>query len=351
MLDLNRTIELVKGALFDPEATWRTYLPEAGDWKKTAFLLTGPLIVTSVVLAYLIGLTGSDVSAFGLRPTLMSSLLTLVTSAITAAVVAFIYSAIAGSFGGKSDFALGLAATTLAFVPGYLGQALNWLPWIGFLVAIGLFIYSLVLLWRILPLYLEVPAEKRAVHYIVSLIACAVVMFILGAVVNRALYGSIAGPMGSQASLTTVDGGGMFGGVARQAELIAAAQEDRYSPPDDGELSERQVKEFIRVQDRVSEIQEEKAEQLKKLAEKADKDQTLSMRELGQMMSSATEVSGFQTTEIEVVKSAGGNWAEHVWVRDALRTAWMQKDINDAVKHNYELFKEYEDELEHYIVQ
>jgi hypothetical protein len=38
MLDLNRTIKLVQGALFDAETPWRTYLAEAGDWKKTAGL-------------------------------------------------------------------------------------------------------------------------------------------------------------------------------------------------------------------------------------------------------------------------------------------------------------------------
>jgi hypothetical protein len=298
-----------------------------------------------VVLAYLIGLTGSDVSAFGLRPTILSSLLNIVSGAITAAVVALIYSAIAGSFGGKSDFALGLAATTLAFVPGYVGQALSWLPWIGFLVAIGLFIYSLVLLWRILPLYLEVPDAKRAVHYVVSLIACIVVMFILGAVVNRVLYGSIAGPSASQILGSSSDGGGVFGGITRQAELLAAAQDDRYSPPDDGELTDKQVREFIRVVERASELQEEKSERLKELAEKADKNEQMSMSDLGEMMSSASDITGLQTAEIEIVKSAGGNWAEHQWVRDSLRTAWLQKDINATVAHNYELYKEYEDEL------
>jgi hypothetical protein len=260
-------------------------------------------------------------------------------------VVAFIYSAIAGSFGGKSDFALGLAATTLAFVPGYVGQALSWLPWIGFLVAIGLFIYSLVLLWRILPLYLEVPDAKRAVHYVVSLIACIVVMFILGAVVNRVLYGSIAGPSASQILGSSSEGGGVFGGITRQAELLAAAQDDRYSPPDDGELTEKQVREFIRVVERASELQEEKSARLKELAEKADNNEQMSMSDLGEMMSSASDLSGIQTAEIEVVKSAGGNWAEHQWVRDSLRTAWIQKDINAAVAHNFELYKEYEDEL------
>jgi hypothetical protein len=219
------------------------------------------------------------------------------------------------------------------------------------LLAIGLFIYSLVLLWRILPIYLEVPDSKRALHYVVSLVACIVMMFILGAVVNRVLYGSIAGPSASQVLGSSMDGGGAFGGMARQAELFAAAQEDRYTPPDDGELTKRQVEEFIRVLERTSEIQEEKAKRLKELAEKAEDKEQMSMRDLGQMMSSATELSGIQTVEIEVVKSAGGNWAEHQWVRDSLRTAWLQKDINDTVAHNYELFEEYEDELEPYISQ
>ena len=67
------------GALLDAEATWRSYLPEAGDWKRTAFLLTGPLIIVSVVIAYLGGLTNSGSSLMGMfRPTIVSSLVKIV---------------------------------------------------------------------------------------------------------------------------------------------------------------------------------------------------------------------------------------------------------------------------------
>ncbi|MDH4048037.1 MAG: YIP1 family protein [Gammaproteobacteria bacterium] len=344
MIDLNRTFELVKGALFDSEATWRAYLPQAGDWKKTAFLLTGPLIVASVVLAYLTGLTGSGMSLFGFRPTIVSSLLSLVTGAITAGVVAFVFSYFGGIFGGKSAFALGLAATTLAFVPGYLGQALSGLPWIGSLLAIGLGIYGLVLLWRILPIYLEVPDAKRTAHYVVSLLVCIVVMFVIGSVLGRALYGSVGGP-GIPALSGSGSSTGVLGGMARQAELIAAAQEDRYSPPADGEVSEKQVQTFIRNVERASELQAEKEQKFRELAEKADKNESMSFSDMSQIMSGVTDFAGVQTTEIEVVKSAGGNWAEHQWVRDSLRTAWMQKDISDAVAHNYALYRKYEEQL------
>lgn len=194
MLDLNRTWQLVRGALLDPEPTWRSYLPEAGDWKKTVALLTGPLIVASTVIAYLLGLLASDGSLFGqFRPTIASSLLNIVTGAIAAAVVALIFSKLAGVFGGKDSFSLGLAATSLAFVPGYLGQALTWLPWIGGLLALGLGIYGLVLLWKIIPLYLEVPDGRRAGHYIVSLIASIIVMFILGGIAGRLVYDTVPG--------------------------------------------------------------------------------------------------------------------------------------------------------------
>jgi hypothetical protein len=284
----------------------------------------------------------------------MSSLLSLVTGAIAAGVVAFVFSFFAGIFGGKSNFDLAFAATTLAFVPGYLGQALSWLPWIGSLLAIGLGIYGLVLLWRILPLYLEVPDAKRAAHYIVSLLACIVIMFVIGSVVNRVVYGSIGGPgMSVLSGMESSDGkpAGVLGGVARQAELIAAAQEDRYSPPGDDEVTEKQVQAFIRNVERAGELQAEKEERLRELAEKADKNEKISFSDMGQMMSGVTDIAGVQSTEIEVVKSAGGNWAEHQWVRESLRTAWVQKDINDAVVHNYELYQKYAAQLKDLIAR
>ena len=43
MIDLNRTLSLVKGGIFDPDKTWRDYLPEAENWQKTAFLLRSSL--------------------------------------------------------------------------------------------------------------------------------------------------------------------------------------------------------------------------------------------------------------------------------------------------------------------
>jgi len=180
MFDLDRTIKLVTGALFDAERTWQDYLPEAGDWKKTAFLLTGPLIILSSVLAYLGGFLAPANSMVGMfRPTLLSTIGQILMGAISAGVFSFVLAAFAGAYGGKNNVANGLAAMTLAFVPGYIGQAFFWLPWVGGLLALGLGIYSLVRLWKIIPVYLDVPANKRALHYFVSLVVTIIVMVIV----------------------------------------------------------------------------------------------------------------------------------------------------------------------------
>jgi hypothetical protein len=353
MFDLKRTLDLVRGALFDPEATWRSYLPEAGDWKRTAFLLTGPLIVAAAIIAYVLGFLGSGESILGLgRPTLLSTLLQILMSAVVAAVVALIFSALAGAFRGKSSFALGLAATTLAFVPGYLGQALSPLPWIGGLLMLGLLIWSLVLLWRIIPIYLEVPDTNRAAHYIVSLLACIVASLIISTVIGGMLYESGAGRAMTGSS---VDGGqvrgGVFGAATRQAELLAMAEEDTYRPPADGKVTERQVQAFIRVMDRAAELRAENDKRLQEIAKKADEEEEMSFSDFGQMMGGMVDLAGLQSAEIEVVKTGGDNWAEHQWVRESLRTAWIQKDINDSVAHNYRLYQEYEDDLAEHIAR
>jgi len=131
--------------------------------------------------------------------------------------------------------------------------------------------------------------------------------------------------------------------------LMAAAEDDEYEPPSNGRLKKDQVREFIRVMQRTEELQQQKTARLQELAEKADNDEQVSFKDLGSMMSGMTEAAGLQTSEIEVVKSAGGNWAEHQWVRASLRTAWIQKDINDTVAHNFELYEEFEEELADYV--
>ena len=194
----------------------------------------------------------------------------------------------------------GLPQRRFAFIPGYLGQAVLWLPWIGGLLALGLFIYALVLLWKVIPIYQNVPDEKRTGHYILSIIGSLAAMIILSITLGRFLGPSMPGPSfgGMSDSYTpgSSSAGGMYGGIARQAELLAAAEEDRYEPPSDGRVSKRQVREFVRVMQRTGELQEQKMAQLEALAEKADSGEDVSFSDFGAMMSGMTEAAGMQTS-------------------------------------------------------
>ena len=160
VLDLNRTFSLIKGALLDPGPTWRAYLPEADNWQKTAFLLTGPLIILAAVLGYVIGLLGSGAYVVGFRPTIGMTLLSIVSGAIAAGII---------------------------------------------------------------PIYLEVPAGKRVGHYILTLIATVLVIFLIS-ILLRPIIGPEMSGLGDYPDVQSPDGrassvGGVMSGVDRDTQL------------------------------------------------------------------------------------------------------------------------------------
>ncbi len=356
MFDPKKSIKIISGALFDRESTWNSYLPEAGDWQKTLLQLTIPLIVISSLAAFLVSSITADNSLLGLfKPTLSSTLINMLVAVIAAGVVAAIFGSLSGVFGGKSSIALGLAATTLAFVPGYVGQVVTWLPWIGGLLAIGLSIFSLVLLWRIIPLYLQVPDGKRAAHYIVSLLASIVVMIIVSRVIMPTGYAELSdSPFANMAeSMQSADeagkprtgAAGVVAELARTGEIMAAAAEDQYTPPADGKLSEQQVQTYLAHVQAAGVAYAEKVKMINELEADLNSDGDVSMTDISKMMQATTAGGGIATVEISAVKAGGGNWAEHQWIQQALVTAGRMKDANESTAHNYALFQKYEDAI------
>ena len=350
MFDINKTLGLVKGAMFDPEATWDSYFPEAGDWKRTAFLLTGPLVIASGVLSYIVSLIFPSRFPFVPTPTLAGALTGIIIGALAALVIAFVFAFLAGLFKGKNSFPLALAATSLAFVPGYVGQVLMHIPWIGGLLSLGLGIYGLVLLWKILPRYLEVPATSHTGHYILSLVGSIVVLLVLGATLGGGIVGDqlmqqeyAGAPAYTRGAAGGTSSTGAFAGMERMGRLMEEAESDTYDPPRNGQLSRAQVQAFVDVMTRTRDYMESQAKALEDLSNKAEKGESASWSDA---MSGLAGVASLSTAEMEVVKTGGGNWAEHRWVKEQLHVARIQKDINPAVKHNYELYQEFQQQLD-----
>lgn len=343
MFDYKRSIDLLKGALLNPDATWNAYLPEAGDWKKTATLITGPAILISGFGAYLVGsifpslLLGAP--GFG------QMLVGLIVAAIAIAIIAVIVALVAGQLQGRNSFAHGLAATTLAFVPAYFGRILGPLPWVGWLLMLLLSLYSLVLLRRVLPTYLEVPEATRTKHYVISLIAAVVAFCVMGAMFSGGALRSNRGLLGmahteSQVAETT---SGLLSGVERGGRIVEQAEADRYTPPADGKLTGKQVERFVSVLEKTERYRADQEGRLKKLADKAEQ---RPLSAIGDLVSGVSGVVSLGTAEMEVVKTGDGNWAEHQWIKEQLQVARLQQDTNDTIRHNYELYQRHADKLD-----
>ena len=178
VVDLGRTVELVKGALFDWRATWAEYRDENQPWFGTLMLLTLPLVVGSALGAFVFGIFG-DSPNFGARG-VGGLILGVVFGLISITVAGFLVSFVAEMFDGTPDFDRGFAAVSLALVPAYVGNILTPIPWLGTIVGIVTGIFSLVLLYGIIPSYLDVPQEKRIPHFAISLLGILIVNGLIG---------------------------------------------------------------------------------------------------------------------------------------------------------------------------
>jgi len=347
MFDFAKTLQLIKGGLLEPQATWDSFLAENPDIKTTLIQLTGPLIVANILLSVIFSRLLGGFYAYGTGGSLVVAIVMgLVLAAIGFAIATLVINVLAGVFGGKSDLHRAFAALSLAAIPGYLASIVGALiPLLGFLVILAGAILSLVYLWRILPQALSIPNEKRALHYIVSLVVIFIVNAILASILS---IGSGTSQFGAGDFSDNSDAGasGMFSGIMRQAELQEAASRDRFDAPADGKVSAGQVKELLRVADKVEALQQRESDKLKKMAEEMENKEEPSFGDIAKVYQSTGNMMGLANAEMEVVKTGSGNWAEHQWVKEQLRIAIVQQDGSDAIEHNYRLYQKHQQELD-----
>lgn len=352
--DIKKTIELITGGLFDPQNTWKRYLDEKPGWQDTAIQLTGPLIIANVLLTLIFSRMVGGYVYFGYGQNFLAALVSgLVYAAISFAIVVTVFWFLAGVFKGKADFSRAFAAITLVAIPAWVAGVIGAIiPWVGWLIALAGAILTLVYLYKIIPLAFNVPEDKRVAHYIVSLVCVLVVNLIIGTVLGLGAMnrGATAGDFGRAGDDAPVFGSGMLGEMERQGRLMEAAQSDSYDPPSDGKLSEDQVEAYAAVIRKTRELQGEYAAQMEKLGEELEakeKAGTLTPADMARAYGGAGSAMGANNAEMEIVKTGGGNWAEHVWVREQLRTARMQRgEGSEALAHNYALYEEHKDAIE-----
>ncbi len=352
--DIKKTIELIKGGLLDPQNTWTRYLESNPGWQDTAIQLTGPLLIANVLLTLVFSRIIGGYAYFGYGQSFPAALVSgLVFAAIAFAIVVAVFSFLAGVFKGKSNWSRAFAAVSLAVIPSWVaGIVGSVIPWIGWLITLAGGILALVYLYKIIPIALEVPEDKRVVHFIASLVCVFIINFIVAAVLGA---GTVSRDFSSSnfsrdSNDTPVFGSGMIGELERQGRLIEAAQADRFEPPKDGKVNEDQAEAYATVLRKTRSLQEEYAENMNELSEELEakeKAGTLTPADLAKAYGGMGTAFSAGNAEMEIVKTAGGNWAEHQWVKEQLRVAYVQRgEGSEALEHNYDLYKDYIEDLE-----
>ena len=354
--DFAKTLSLVKGGLMDHRATWESYLGENPGWQQTATVLTGPLIVASVLLSVIFSRLIGGYGYLTYHSNFFAALFWgLVMAALGFVISVFAFNFLAGVFKGTSNFPRAFAAVSLAAIPSWIAGVLGALvPAFGFLITLAGAITSLVFLYKIMPLALGVPDDKRVLHFVLSLVSIVIINMIIGVFIGA---GSIDSDLqrgaftdSSNTSRSSV-GSGVLGEFERQGRLMESAEKDVYDPPADAKLTETQVKTYARVLEKTGVIHEEYAEKMQKYSDemkaKEKAGEAPSLTDLTQMYSGIGGVVSANNAEMEVVKTGQGNWAEHQWIKEQLRIAKIQQgEGSEAIVHNYKLLKKYEENID-----
>ena len=350
-VDLKETLRLVRGGLFDHRVTWQSYLDSDPPWQKTAGLLAGPIIITNVILSLVFAkLMGGFYSyAYGSNFA-VAVLMGLIMSGVGMALASFVLAILAANFGGKNSFSRALAAVSLAAIPGAVAGIVGALiPGLGFLIMLAGGIFSLVFLYKLMPLALDIPEPKRTIHFVASLVAVFVLNAVVATVFGLGGTGNSASRYGAanNSAESSVAGSGVFGEIQRQSQLIEAAGSATYEPPDSGKISEDQIQGYVKVKQKTRALHQQYAKKVEKLEAELEGKENPTAADISKVYSGLGSALGANNAELEIVTTGGGNWAEHQWIASSLRNAMIQQgDGSEALKHNFALYEQYSDVLE-----
>ena len=371
---MENILQRLQQAVLKPEPLWQQEAEKSTPLQPFLSGTVVPVIsVVAVISALLLKIFGYHLPMIGVvRPSLSDMLLqivgTIVMYMLTLVILGWIAAYLAGIMGGKNDINRAVSMLFWISVPSMLGQILGTLPFVGWVLSLGLGVYSLVLLYRAIPVFLGVAVEDRVKHFIFFLIASFVVSIILGMTLGRIftprdmmqnIRPDVILPQTTQESAKPVENNVQHTGKKEienpvdtyvetmakgdyNKDVIADASDDTFTPPADGKLTKAQVEKFIFLAKKVKQVEKEQAEKLKEKYEKKEKSEEFSITDI---FNGLKDFSSLATLEMKVVKENGGNWAEYQWVKDQVREAYYTPSLSPTTQYNAKLLKGYEDIL------
>jgi hypothetical protein len=170
-------VSRVKNILLDPQGEWRVI---AGEPDQPAEILKNYVVIVAAVpvVCTFIGASIIGVGPYraGFFTGLIGAIVHYVLTLIGVYVIAFVIDALAPTFGGAKNFNSAFKVAAYAPTAAWVAGVFALLPILSVLTILGL--YSFYLFYVGLPLLMRTPPE-RAIGYVLAVIVCAIIVWVL----------------------------------------------------------------------------------------------------------------------------------------------------------------------------
>lgn len=178
-----------KAITLNPAGTWPVIDAEQHD-AKSLFVPYMLILAAIPAVCTFIGISIIGIGGYGLsmRVPILSGLTMMVTTYILSLVMTFgmgwLISALAPTFGGRSNLVQGLKIAVFGATPMMLAGIFNILPALG-IIGLLVALYSLYIMYLGLPVLMKNPPEKTITYMVIVVIASIIAGVLLG-VLSRA---------------------------------------------------------------------------------------------------------------------------------------------------------------------
>jgi hypothetical protein len=190
-------VERAKNILLTPAKEWDVIKGEnltiVDMFTKYAMILAAIPAVAGFIGYVVIGMSFGGFGTFRMPfgTALIWAILTYIFSLGGVFLLAFIIDTLAPNFGCAKDLTAAVKIVIFSYTAAWVAGIFNIIPALAILVSLAS-IYSLYLMYVGMQKIKDVPKDKMVAYFVVTIIAAIVVFFIIGFIVSRVAFGSMA---------------------------------------------------------------------------------------------------------------------------------------------------------------
>ena len=197
-------IDRAKNIIVSPKTEWDRIAGEATPAQQLIVGYVLPLAGAAAIAGFIGSalFAGMFGGAIGIGFAAVGAIIHLVMAVVSVFVLGFIVDALAPTFSGQKNFEQALKVTAYSYTPAWVFGLLAIIPFLGWLAALVGGLYAIYLLYLGLPKLMKSPEEK-AVPYLIVVILCAIVLWVVIAMLTTCVVGGAAfgiGAMGQRAA-------------------------------------------------------------------------------------------------------------------------------------------------------